>query len=450
MKIRKNETTTLFKALMRRIGHYREPPSSHELEKLAEIRGLMLLVIKARWIFLALLCAYGLYVESLLASSHAEFTPDTHRVTILAGTLFVAAFFNLFYHLFYRELSHFVLVNHVQVLLDILVTTTIIHYSGGIFSPFWSIYPLLALEASLLLEHPRDAWLFCIMACMVFGTLIAAGASDNLYQADIPFITEDLQREPLPSLLVWSWASIITVAMTLIGSHIVRVNRRREVTLKQLVVKDQMTNLYNRSYFFKELNSEIQRSSRYSRVFSVVFLDIDHFKEFNDTFGHLEGDRLLKELAGILRKNVRRRETDPAYDIDVPCRYGGEEFGIILPETPISTTSKEPTSPDGMNAAAFAERLRKEIESLRLNGNSITVSIGIASFPQHGRTPDDLVKSADDALYRAKNGGKNRIVIAGRDSDPDQNGISSSGLNTGSSYPWEPPAAESSGTLPAP
>jgi diguanylate cyclase (GGDEF)-like protein len=182
--------------------------------------------------------------------------------------------------------------------------------------------------------------------------------------------------------------------------------------LKQLAVKDQTTKLYNRSYFFKGLNSEIQRSIRYDHVFSIIFLDIDHFKEFNDMFGHLEGDRALKELASILRKNVRRSETNPPYDIDVPCRYGGEEFGIILPETPTNTTVKGPCPSEEMNAVAFAERIRQEIESLRVQGQKITVSIGISSFPDHGNTPDELVKAADDALYQAKRSGKNRIVIA--------------------------------------
>ena len=189
---------------------------------------------------------------------------------------------------------------------------------------------------------------------------------------------------------------------------------QRESILKQLVVKDQMTKLYNRGYFFKELNSEIQRSIRYGHTFSIVFLDIDHFKEFNDTFGHLEGDRLLKELAGILRRNVGRRETNPPYDIDVPCRYGGEEFGIILPETPVGSCGKEPISQGEMSAAAFAERIRKEIECMPVEDTGITVSIGIAAFPQHGTTPDGLVKAADDALYQAKKTGKNRIVIAGQ------------------------------------
>jgi diguanylate cyclase (GGDEF)-like protein len=211
-----------------------------------------------------------------------------------------------------------------------------------------------------------------------------------------------------------------------------------------------MTKLYNRNYFFKELNSEIQRSIRYGHVFSIVFLDIDHFKEFNDTFGHLEGDRLLKEFAGILRKNVRRSETNPPYDIDVPCRYGGEEFGIILPETPIGRKMEEPCSQGEMNAAAFAERIREEIESMMVLGKRITVSIGIASFPCHGNTPDELVKAADDALYLAKKAGKNRIVISGQKEGMAQNGISSSGLNTGSSYPWEAPGPPSSELFPEP
>jgi diguanylate cyclase (GGDEF)-like protein len=209
--------------------------------------------------------------------------------------------------------------------------------------------------------------------------------------------------------------------------------------MKHLVIKDQMTKLYNREYFFKVLNSEIQRSIRYNHVFSIVLLDIDDFKKFNDTFGHLEGDRLLRELAGILRNNSRRSETDPPYDIDVPCRYGGEEFAVILPETPIRYPGGGVCSSDGMNAAVFADRILRETEALSVNDSRVTVSIGIASFPSHGRMPEDLVRSADDALYRAKRCGKNTVVIAGESVSSPQNGISSSGLKEGSSYPGAPP-----------
>ncbi|MDD2335025.1 MAG: GGDEF domain-containing protein [Geobacteraceae bacterium] len=380
---------------------------------MAKTKGHMLLIIRMRWIFLLMLCVYGLYAGSLLLSSSHDYSHDTALLTIPACTLLTTACYNLFYHLFYRELSHFALSNHLQILLDIIATTVLIHYCGSVFSPFWAIYPFLTLEASLLLERRRDTWIFCIVTILAFGILIAAEASELLNPVDFPFITEDQQQDPRYALLLWTWTVVMMVAMTTIGSHIVRVNRRKELSLKQLVVKDQTTKLYNRSYFFKGLNSEIQRSIRYGHVFSIIFLDIDHFKEFNDTFGHLEGDRALKELAGILRKNVRRSETNPPYDIDIPCRYGGEEFGIILPETPISTTAKEPCSPEEMNAVAFAGRIQHEIAALLIQGKRITVSIGIAAFPDHGNTPDELVKAADDALYHAKRTGKNRIVIAG-------------------------------------
>jgi diguanylate cyclase (GGDEF)-like protein len=414
MKIRNLERTALFKILVRHLGCYRGSPTSKELERMAEIRGRMLLIIRMRWILLVTVCAYVLYAGSLLLSSHPGHSAGISLLAVPFGTLLAAISYNILYHVFYRELSHFALVNHIQIFLDILATSILIHSCGGIFSPFWAIYPFLILEASQLLERRRDVWFFCITAIVAFGMLGVLETGEYLKPPANPFISGDLQKNPLDALLLWSWTTGMIVAMTLISSHVVRVNRTRESTLKQLVVKDQMTKLYNRSYFFKELNSEIQRSIRYDHTFSIVFLDIDHFKEFNDTFGHLEGDRLLKELAGILRRNVRRRETNPSYDIDVPCRYGGEEFGIILPETPVSSCGTEHLSQGEMSAAAFAERIRKDIESMTVQDTRITVSIGIAAFPQHGVTPDGLVKAADDALYEAKKTGKNRIVIAGQ------------------------------------
>lgn len=443
MKIRDIERTAHFKKLVRHLGCYQGDPTSQDLEKMAENRGRMLLIIRTRWILLFMLSAYGLYAGSLFFFSCPEHSPAAISLAMPAGILLAAASFNLFYHLFYRELSHFAQSNHFQILLDILITTSLIHYSGGIASPAWAIYPFLTIEAALLLERRRDTWFFCLATILVFGLLVVAETSGSLNQTGFPTLSAGPRQGPIQALLLWTWTAVMTTAMTIIGLQIIGANRRKELTLKQLVVKDQTTKLYNRSYFFKELNSEIQRSIRYKHVFSIIFLDIDHFKEFNDSYGHLEGDRALKELAGILRRNIRRSETNPPYDIDVPCRYGGEEFGVILPETPIHSSVDGTCAENGMNAVAFAERIRQEIESLRIQDRKITVSIGIASFPDHGNTPDELVKAADDALYLAKSSGKNRIFITKGKVEP-QNGISSSGLNTGSSYPWEPPNPASS------
>jgi diguanylate cyclase (GGDEF)-like protein len=446
MNIRNIERTTAFKILLRHLGFYRGDPTSQELEKLAEIRRRMLLVIRIRWILVLLLCAYGLFAGILSRWTHPA-ALDSFLSPHLAFSLLAVIFYNLFYRLLYRELSHFLLINQLQILLDIILLTVIIHYSGGVSSPLCSLYPFLAMEATLLLEKKRDYWGCCIAASCVFGVLVFG--ETGVFALSLP--TSFGGREPLSSILVWLWVVSLNAAITSIGSLVVGTSRRREEAMKHLVVKDQMTNLYNREYFFKELNSEIQRSIRYNHVFSLVFLDIDDLKKINDTFGHLEGDRLLRELAHILRNNSRRSETDPPYDIDVPCRYGGDEFAVLLPETPIGSPGGDGRTSDGMNAAAFAERIRREAEGLSFYDSRVTVSIGIASFPRHGRMPDDLVRSADEALYRSKHCGKNSFMLAGESEPSPQNGISSSGLNEGSSYPGAPPnPAESSATFAPP
>ena len=118
-----------------------------------------------------------------------------------------------------------------------------------------------------------------------------------------------------------------------------------------MVVKDSLTGLYNRHYFFYRFNSEIQRAKRYGRTVSLLILDVDDFKMFNDKYGHLAGDGFLKSVAEIMQTHIRRSDDVPSYEVDIACRYGGEEFAIILPEA---------SSPQGMVAA---ERLRGRIET---------------------------------------------------------------------------------------
>lgn len=451
MKLRDIERTAFFKKLMLHLGFHRGDLTSQELERLAEIRARHLLSIKIRWLVILLVCSYLVYAATLLSRTPVDAGMGSGRLLTLCVSILCVILNNLTYHLLYRELSHFPIIDHIQLLLDILFITVIVHLTGGVTSPFWSIYPIIALECSLLLQHKTEIICFTAAGNLAFGSVILAEATGVLQPMSLPFVLGDIQSEPLYCILVWSWIITMNAAMAIIGSHVIRLIRRREDALKNLVVKDQMTGLYNRSYFYKVLNSEIQRSIRYKHVFSVIFLDVDDFKIYNDIFGHLEGDRLLEELAGIIRRNARRSETAPPYDIDVPCRYGGEEFAVILPETPLYPPGEDGRPAEGMNAYSLAERIRREVELLSSNGTEISVSIGLAAYPRNGTTPDGLVRAADAALYQAKREGKNRIVVA-RETfiDIDQKGISSSGLNVGSSYPGEAPYADSSEGLPPP
>ena len=158
---------------------------------------------------------------------------------------------------------------------------------------------------------------------------------------------------------------------------------------------DSLTGLYNRGYFEESLSGEISRARRYSTEFSILFLDLDDFKNVNDTLGHLAGDYVLKKVSNLII-NEKREE-------DVVARYGGEELVVILPET------------NKVNTIIKAERIRKKIQEMPLtfNGKKIKISAsgGIATFPQDAVEANSLIHCADQALYRAKSEGKNKICL---------------------------------------
>lgn len=411
MKPDRVEGATWFKMLIKRVGIFKGDPTTQELEMLAEIQGRVRLVVKTRWLLLFLLGLYGVYAGLFFCFSANCSSVGYPQLAVLGGSIAAVVAYNLFYQFYYRELSHFLFINHIQIMLDILFVTILVHFSGGALSWFWSVYLILTLEAAFLLERKGDAWFIGAIGGLIYGALLTAEFYDIIPSRSMPFIDPALQHNFAYVMLMWFWVSIMNATVAIIGAFLMTVIRKREQDLKLMVIKDQMTNLYNRGYFFKSLNSEIQRCLRYNHVFSVILLDLDNFKQYNDTYGHLEGDKLLKTVAQIFRDNVRRSETDPPYDVDVPCRYGGEEFGIILPETPLTMAEGDSRSKN-INAFSFAERIRKDVANLDMDGRKITVSIGVAAFPMNGLSPDALIKAADDALYKAKETGKNRVELA--------------------------------------
>lgn len=167
--------------------------------------------------------------------------------------------------------------------------------------------------------------------------------------------------------------------------------------MEELTITDELTSIYNYRYFSMKLKEELRRADRYDLPLSLIMLDIDWFKTFNDTYGHEVGNIVLKGITGVVKECIR--------DVDIFARYGGEEFVIILPQTPRDEVTK------------IGERIRQQIEKASFGGGGnidalkVTVSVGISSFPENGRPNEELLSLVDQALYRAKGAGKNMVCV---------------------------------------
>ena len=174
-------------------------------------------------------------------------------------------------------------------------------------------------------------------------------------------------------------------------------NIKHHESLKNFAIYDSLTGLFNRRYMEETLKREISRVTRNKEPLGLIMIDIDHFKQFNDTYGHTAGDMLLKSIGDFFRDGIRRE--------DIACRYGGEEFVLILPGSSLENTFRR------------AEQLHDDIKRVRVRHrggfiSSVQVSMGVVVFSEHGNSAELLLESADKALYKAKSLGRNRIVVA--------------------------------------
>ncbi|GAB4279134.1 MAG: hypothetical protein Kow0056_12120 [Coriobacteriia bacterium] len=195
---------------------------------------------------------------------------------------------------------------------------------------------------------------------------------------------DDLSQDDL--LVLQAVASELVVAVE---------NSRLYQLTKRLSITDELTGLRNYRFLQQRLDQEYERANRYNRYLSLLMLDVDHFKGFNDSHGHIAGNRALADLAGVLKSCVR--------EVDIVARYGGEEFSVILPET------------DAAGAFVVAEKIREAVAEFEFADESgertghLTVSVGVATFPVHALEREELLRQADDALYQAKHFGRNRV-----------------------------------------
>jgi len=380
--------------MIRKLAEYiKKLASYNETEIKAQAEQKILLIIKARWVVLGLLLLYGVF--SIIA--YQSFWPIPKIIGLATWPfilLCLAVVYNFSNHIIWhryprlwvKRIKAFI---RAQITIDALAVTLLIHFVGGVTSWFWTLYILLIIEHFQLSSNQEEILLTGLVNIFFYSGLVFAEFFHLIAPVENPFPLLNLHGQLTYVLVAWFWVCSLNIATVYMGSYL----RKKD----DLAIRDALTNIYNRRFFEHALKSEVERAKRFSHTVSLLIIDLDNFKKYNDTYGHVEGDKILQTVANVLSYNIRRSVEDPSYDIDVACRYGGEEFAVILPET------------GRVNGAlTLAEKLRIQI-SCQCN---LTVSIGAATYPLDCTNCDELIAAADRALYRAKSLGKNKVAVA--------------------------------------
>lgn len=260
--------------------------------------------------------------------------------------------------------------------------TALVFLTGGAGSPFFYAYPLVVGGAALVASPPVTVVFLVVAAATFVASALAVPGGWPPAQTAIATIAIELIALIL----------IVYVAMVVAGAQ-----RRSRDAAVRLSTIDSLTGLFNRTFFFAAVEREIARSARSGRRFCLLMMDLDELKTVNDRYGHFVGDRVLLGVGEIIRNGVRR--------IDTAARYGGDEFVVLLPET------------DPTGAFVLAEKIRIGVAERPYHapGREVrtTLSIGVVTYPDDGRTPDELMITADRAMYESKRLGKDRVIDYG-------------------------------------
>jgi diguanylate cyclase (GGDEF)-like protein len=260
----------------------------------------------------------------------------------------------------------------------ITFATLLVVLTGRESSPFFFTFPLIVGGAALVVS-PRVTFGLAAAACVAYIVAIAPPGSGGLPAATVAVVGINIT-----ALILLAYVAMV----------IAREQRRARDAAIRLSTVDPLTGLFNRTFFFAAVEREIARSARSGRGFCLLMMDLDELKQINDLHGHFFGDRVLRGVGEVIRIGGRR--------IDTAARYGGDEFVVLLPET-------EPTG-----AFVLAEKIRQGVSELNVDvaGTIIhpSVSIGVVSYPEDGRTSDELMITADSSMYRSKRTGKNRVT----------------------------------------
>jgi len=384
---------------------WREQPTQYDIEALRANIERVGLVIRVRWAIVAILAGFSVVAASIYGVST---DPDVlvRNMTIPAIALIFVLMYNGFYQITYRKAANIALLNPAQLLFDTIVVTVLVYYSGGVYSWFSSMYLLFILESAFILPRRSQVWLLVIVSSLLYGIVLFGEYLGWFPHIDLPFVANELYANLTYVLVRYLWKVTLYAGAALVGMLMMKSIRERERELRESSFVDELTGLFNRPYFQRVLSTELERARRNERALALVLADIDGFGEVNRTFGVDVGDELLAAIGRQLRGVGESANGDWARGVNTACRIGGEELALIVPEVGWGEGVRTPIEE---RAQAIAEAFRRAVETTRVSGVGVTVSVGVAIGPRDGEAPDALIDAADRMLFLAAQEGGNVV-----------------------------------------
>jgi diguanylate cyclase (GGDEF)-like protein len=379
---------------------WRDQPSQSDIEALEANVVRVGLVIRLRWAIVAAIAMFSAVVIGIYAVDGSVFIGLWRQMIIPAVALVLVLVYNAYYQRNYRLFANVAWFNVVQLLLDIAVVMVLIYYSGGVYSWFDGMLFLFVLEGALILPSRRQVALIAAAAAAAYVAVIGSVYYGILPHMAMPFVHNDLPFIGTYIIVRALWTITVLSVTATVGILFMGQNQERVDRLTLQSARDPLTGLYDRAWLRGALALEVERSQRFHRGVSVVLADIDDFAQFNELFGVEAGNHMIEQVAGVMREVSGCTGDGPC--LVVMARYSGEEFALIVPEDIVGT------SPHG---EAMAESFRQAVAEIRDDDRSVTVSVGVATYPGDGRTPSELLGAADAALVRAVADGRNRVAL---------------------------------------